>query len=217
MYDFLLNIEGFISSIPGVITIIAIVLATFGWYYSAHRNRVLQRRGLAISLLHDHRFATEWLQSIDRLREAFEKSKNDKQFWTNLGKKRREDVVSLTEEEQKYVKAATTILNTYEFISVGMLDSTVDEKIVRESRKTMFIVTHDCLADYIEEMRKVTKIGEDGIKTEEINENIYINFKTIVKKWKKKSWFCLLIEYCTKKINQLNKHFNRAKPASKRT
>jgi len=178
MYEILQNIEKFLASFPTLIAVASLIAVILGWTYTSSKNRTLQRRRLAISLLYDHRFNDLWIKYSKLLYDQFIKYPDYN--WKDLVEKRFQDPFNITPQEQKLFSAATMILNTYEFMSVAMLDKTVDEKIIKEARKTVFELNYKMLHDYISEIR-IAYADEEGNE----NKSIYLNFETIVNKWSK--------------------------------
>ena len=151
---------------------VTILLALVGWIYNSSRQRKLQRKQLAITLLNENRFEQAW---VDSLSAVFKIVFNDRRYdWKSLATKRYSHDQKLDDDEDDLHLHLRTVLNYLEFIAVAVLNKAVDEDVIKWSLEGYYEYLAKAMKDYIKEARDLTR-----------DQDIYINFDKLVDRWKK--------------------------------
>ena len=89
-----------------------------------------------------------------------------------------EEFISLFKKEESLTnrKSLISVLNYFEHLSLLINDNVVDEKIIKNAFRTLFVTYYDNLKDYIEDEQR----GNNGS-----NSKVYINFVNLSLKWLK--------------------------------
>lgn len=153
-----------------LIVTIGIGLATCGWVHSNNRNRILQRKQIAIKFIHDHNFDPQWTKASKALFNKFISEPNFR--WDSLAEKRFAKNQTLSEEEEMLFGSVTCVLNYLEIAAVAVLNGAADEDILRESQRSVFVNAHNKLNPFITKLRSDTGFN-----------SAYINFETLAKQW----------------------------------
>lgn len=161
---------------PTVITtvgwLVAVIIAVSGWLYNAHRQRLLQRKQLAVMLLSQNRFKQPW---VDGLKAIFEIICNDPKYdWKRLAEKRfgHERIEGSDLDIYEHLK---TVLNYLEFIAIAVLNKAADEDIIRWSLEAHYIKLNKVLHSFFEATTQLS--GFDGA---------FCNFRNLANKWTEK-------------------------------
>lgn len=153
-----------------LIVTIGIGLATCGWVYSNNRNRILQRKQIAIKFIHDHNFDPQWTEAT---RAIFNKFIDEPSFnWDSLVEKRYGKNQALNEEEKTLFRDLMCVLNYLEIAAVAVLNGAADEDILRETQRSTFVHGYSKLSPFIKKIRSDTQFT-----------SAYINFETLAKRW----------------------------------
>ena len=96
----------------------------------------------------------------------------DSEFFRSLVTRHLNKNIDLTEEEQEIRRSTQVVMNSLEFIAIGILNRAIDEDIVKWSFEIMYTRLYDVLDGYIEVLRKSE--GQEGT---------YINFTELVERW----------------------------------
>ena len=153
-----------------VVSIVSLILVLLGWLYSSYRARALQRKQLAIGLLNDNRYEKVW---VDAKRDLFRGFRvQDEEYWTNLCKKKYDLTQTLTPDEEKLIHDMHTVMNTFEFISIGILNKAIDEDIIKWSYEYFYETCNTRLSGYIKEAISSS------------DDSLFCNFRYVAKKWK---------------------------------
>lgn len=153
-----------------LIVTIGIGLATCGWVHSNNRNRILQRKQIAIKFIHDHNFDPHWTEATKAL---FNKFIDEPSFrWDSLVEKRYGRHQTLSDEEKTLFRHLMCVLNYLEIAAVAVLNGAADEDILRETQRSVFVNAHSKLSPFITKLRSDTNF-----------KSAYINFETLAKRW----------------------------------
>ena len=150
--------------------VVAIAVASRSANKELRHNRFLQERDIAIRLLHENEFETEWLAAK---RALFEKLIFETEFdWKKFSRRKFSPKDELGPEEKIFGYQVTMVLNHLEFICVAVLTGVANEKIIKAQIKRHIILAFNRLQPYIEEARRVTD-----------DQNVYCNLETVAKNW----------------------------------
>ena len=155
---------------------ITIIITAWGVLYQVGKNRKLHRKSVSITLLNDGRHDSNWL---DAQQFIFRKISNDPKYdWADFAERKFTagiTGVKLGVDDEKISESVRIVLNQYEFLSIAILSETANGAIIRAEQEGVFIMIYDHLKEYIRVARE--KNNDDFI---------YINFQTVVERWKKK-------------------------------
>ena len=150
--------------------IVTIVIASRATNKELRHNRFLQERDIAIRLLHENEFESEWIAAKHAL---FEKLIFETEFdWKNFSSRKFSPKNELDSEEKIFGHQVTMVLNHLEFISVAILTGAANEEIVKAQIKKQITLAFNRLQPYIEEARRVID-----------DQNVYCNLETVAKNW----------------------------------
>lgn len=164
--------------IGAMLTASSLILVILGWLYNSHKARVLQRRQLSIQLLDNNRYQPEWVNAKKALFSKFTNQAYGPQFWTDLAIKKYDPSHTKTPAEEKDINDLQTVINTFEFISIAILNRAVDEDIIRWSYEYFFVNSHRILDGYI-----------DHARTSQNDDSIFCNFSRVVSRWQSDPMF----------------------------
>lgn len=151
---------------------ITTALAIGGWLFNSHRNRQLQRKQIAISLLQDNRFQPLF---VEAMRSVFYILNHDSSYdWKCLatghfGKGKLDD------EKQEVMNSLKTVLNYFELVAVAVKNKAAAEDLIRWSYESFYCDLTIKLEDFFKEAR--SQLGDD---------EVWFNLTKLADDWKKK-------------------------------
>ena len=150
--------------------IVTIVIASRSANKELRHNRFLQERDIAIRLLHENEFDSEWLAAK---RALFEKLIFEMEFdWKTFSSRKFSPKDELGPKEKVFGHQVTMVLNHLEFICVAILTGAANEEIIKAQIKKQITLAFNRLQPYIEEARRITD-----------DQNVYCNLETVAKNW----------------------------------
>ena len=160
------------ESLVAIGWIITVVLAVGGWFFTAWRQRVLQRKQIAVELLNRNRFQSAW---VEGQAAVFNKLNTEPNFdWASLAERHLGNG-TLTDEELKSYHHLRIVLNFLEFIAIAVLNRAADENIIRWALQSQYQRLDSGVKKFIIKVREKAH-----------SEEIYINLTTLAEKWRKK-------------------------------
>ncbi len=169
MEDYFLAHKDFISFLATA-TSVAVVIV--GWFFNSAKARKLQRKQLAIQILHDNRYEQVWVDNVHYIIKFTREDGAGHPDWVNLAKDAYSKNRSLSEEHDKIWGKLRSVLNTFEFLSIAVLNRAVDEEIIRWSYEYYYNQLYETYFPYIQTIRDISN-----------DPDLYVNFTTMVYKW----------------------------------
>lgn len=155
---------------PSIAILIGAALATTGWLYTARRARTLSKKQHTINLMIQASFNKEFLEA----RNALAPYLKDCCF--------PEDVIKGENDELKARFRA--ILNHYEFVSAGIRNGDLDERLLKDSERSSCTMLYKCCENYIWNLRD----SRDRLTLYEHLEWLYERWEKSPPGWFQLSW-----------------------------
>lgn len=169
------------EAIQIIVATISVAIVILGWFYNSARARALQRKQLAIKLLHENRFEKIWVDGLFVVGRFI--GQNPTYDWEGFAVRVRQKLdINVPEEEKAkmdfdldlHVKLRC-VLNNLEAIAIAIKYKAINEDIVYHSYSQFYTDLGTRLDKYIVKSREITSSNE-----------LYINFTEIRDKWKEK-------------------------------
>jgi len=126
---------------PSTAIIIGAILATFGWIYTGRRGRTLAKKQHTITVMMKANFDAEFLKARSEITNYIKgTSKLPDDFLTN----------------DKYIALGASVrrvINHYEFVAAGLRNGDLDERLVKDSERSTFVMVYVNMKDYIWSLR----------------------------------------------------------------
>lgn len=154
--------------------VVTVIVAAIGWITAYLFARRLQRRQLAITILHESFFAKD---RLDAMKNVFDVVRLKQDFdWENLAKSQmtKKNKPQKPTKDTELFRHVIIILNYFEFLSVAILTNSISETIIKEIYKSIFIVLYIRTEKMISYLQTYT-----GDKT------YFCNYNEIARKWDK--------------------------------
>lgn len=133
---------------------ITVILTIVGWLYTSHKNRQLQRKQIAISLLQNSRFDQVFVTAMQTI--SYILNHNSTYDWKHLATKYFGDG-ELDAEPLDVMNALKTVLNYFEMVAVAVRNEAASEDVIRWSYETYYDMFNTVLAGFFVEARTQTK------------------------------------------------------------
>lgn len=156
---------------PGIAILVAAVLATVGWMFTARRNRTIARKHHTFNVLLTMSFNDVFIEAYETLAPAIKNKKLPK---------------SLDGRSNNDLRNATKIiLNHYEFLAAGVRNGDLDEKLLKDSERSMVVHLYEGCGEFIYAVR-------DNRKRQTINEHL----EWLAMRWENNppNWFQCCLE-----------------------
>jgi len=169
MEAYFLAHKDFISFLATAASVAVVVV---GWFVNSAKARKLQRKQLAIQILHDNRYEKVWVDNVHYIIKFTREDGAGHPDWVNLAKDAYCKDRVLSEQNDIIWGKLRSVLNTFEFLSIAVLNKAVDEEIIRWSYEYYYKQLYDTFYPYIKTIREITE-----------DPDLYINFTEMVYKW----------------------------------
>lgn len=148
---------------------ITVIVAIVGWLYNSHKNRQLQRKQIAILLLHDNRFEPLYVEAMQKV---FYILHHDSSYdWKCLATKYFGSG-KLDEEQLKVMISLKCVLNYFELVAVAVRNEAASEDVIRWSYEIYYDTFNTKLADFLTEARSQSN-----------DKGVWINITKLAEKW----------------------------------